>query len=54
LLARLLTQPANVLVLDEPTNDLDLETLSVLEAELMDFAGTISWSRTIACFSKTS
>jgi ATP-binding cassette subfamily F protein uup len=41
LLARLLTQPANVLVLDEPTNDLDLETLSVLEAELMDFAGTI-------------
>ena len=41
LLARLLTQPANVLVLDEPTNDLDLETLSVLEAELADFAGTI-------------
>ena len=41
LLARLLTQPANVLVLDEPTNDLDLETLSVLEAELVDFAGTI-------------
>ena len=41
LLARLLTQPANVLVLDEPTNDLDLETLSVLEAELAEFAGTI-------------
>ncbi|HXT71468.1 MAG TPA: ATP-binding cassette domain-containing protein [Vicinamibacterales bacterium] len=41
LLARLLTQPANVLVLDEPTNDLDLETLSVLESELMDFPGTI-------------
>ena len=41
LLARLLTQPANVLILDEPTNDLDLETLSVLEAELADFAGTI-------------
>src|SRR4029453_18315457 len=41
LLARLLTQPANVLILDEPTNDLDLETLSVLEAELTDFAGTI-------------
>jgi ATP-binding cassette subfamily F protein uup len=41
LLARLLTQPANVLVLDEPTNDLDLETLSVLESELIDFPGTI-------------
>ncbi|HEX5071521.1 MAG TPA: ATP-binding cassette domain-containing protein [Vicinamibacterales bacterium] len=41
LLARLLTQPANVLILDEPTNDLDLETLSVLEAELADFPGTI-------------
>jgi ATP-binding cassette subfamily F protein uup len=41
LLARLLTQPANVLILDEPTNDLDLETLSTLEAELTDFAGTI-------------
>ena len=41
LLARLLTQPANVLVLDEPTNDLDLETLSVLEAELAEFPGTI-------------
>ena len=41
LLARLLTQPANVLILDEPTNDLDLETLSTLEAELTDFPGTI-------------
>jgi ATP-binding cassette subfamily F protein uup len=41
LLARLLTQPANVLILDEPTNDLDLETLSVLEAELADFPGTL-------------
>jgi ABC transport system ATP-binding/permease protein len=41
LLARLLTQPANVLILDEPTNDLDLETLSVLEAELTEFPGTI-------------
>lgn len=41
LLARLLTQPANVLILDEPTNDLDLETLSVLEAELAEFPGTI-------------
>jgi ATP-binding cassette subfamily F protein uup len=41
LLARLLTQPANVLILDEPTNDLDLETLSVLEAELAEFQGTV-------------
>jgi ATP-binding cassette subfamily F protein uup len=41
LLARLLTQPVNVLILDEPTNDLDLETLAVLEAELTDFPGTI-------------
>jgi ATP-binding cassette subfamily F protein uup len=41
LLARLLTRPANLLVLDEPTNDLDLETLELLESELMDFPGTI-------------
>ena len=41
LLARLLTRPANVLVLDEPTNDLDLETLELLEAQLVDFPGTI-------------
>jgi ATP-binding cassette subfamily F protein uup len=41
LLARLFTQPANVLVLDEPTNDLDLETLELLEAQLTDFPGTI-------------
>src|SRR5205085_3468536 len=34
LLARLLTRPANVLILDEPTNDLDLETLVVLEEQL--------------------
>ena len=32
LLARLLTRPANVLVLDEPTNDLDIETLELLES----------------------
>ncbi|MFO8175991.1 MAG: ATP-binding cassette domain-containing protein [Longimicrobiales bacterium] len=37
LLARLLTRPANVLVLDEPTNDLDLETLELLEARLVEF-----------------
>jgi ATP-binding cassette subfamily F protein uup len=41
LLARLLTRPANVLVLDEPTNDLDLETLELLEAELIAFPGTL-------------
>ena len=41
LLARLLTRPANVLVLDEPTNDLDLETLELLEAQLVDFPGTL-------------
>lgn len=41
LLARLFTQPSNVLVLDEPTNDLDLETLELLEAQLVDFPGTV-------------
>ena len=41
LLARLFAQPANLLVLDEPTNDLDLETLEVLENVLLDYAGTL-------------
>jgi ATP-binding cassette subfamily F protein uup len=41
LLARLFTRPANVLVLDEPTNDLDIETLELLEALLQDYDGTI-------------
>jgi ATP-binding cassette subfamily F protein uup len=41
LLARLLTRPANVLVLDEPTNDLDIETLELVEAQLVDFPGTL-------------
>ncbi|MDR1988825.1 MAG: ATP-binding cassette domain-containing protein, partial [Acidobacteriaceae bacterium] len=41
LLARLFTRPANVLVLDEPTNDLDLETLELLEAELVQWPGTL-------------
>ncbi len=41
LLARLFTRPANVLVLDEPTNDLDLETLELLEKQLLEFAGTV-------------
>jgi ATP-binding cassette subfamily F protein uup len=41
LLARLFTREANVLVLDEPTNDLDLETLDLLEELLADFQGTL-------------
>jgi ATP-binding cassette subfamily F protein uup len=41
LLARLFTQPANLLVMDEPTNDLDVETLELLEELLVGFAGTL-------------
>jgi ABC transport system ATP-binding/permease protein len=41
LLARLFTRPANVLVMDEPTNDLDLETLELLEAQLVEWQGTL-------------
>ena len=41
LLARLFAQPANLLVLDEPTNDLDIETLELLEELLIDYRGTI-------------
>jgi len=41
LLARLFLQPANVLVLDEPTNDLDAETLELLEELLLEYAGTL-------------
>jgi ATP-binding cassette subfamily F protein uup len=41
LLAKLFTQPANLLVLDEPTNDLDMETLELLEDLLVEFNGTI-------------
>lgn len=41
LLAKLFTREANLLVLDEPTNDLDLETLDLLEERLADFTGTI-------------
>ena len=41
LLARLFAKPANLLVLDEPTNDLDVETLELLEELLMDFDGTL-------------
>jgi ATP-binding cassette subfamily F protein uup len=41
LLARLFARPANLLVLDEPTNDLDLETLELLEAKLVEWPGTL-------------
>ncbi|MFM8951573.1 MAG: ATP-binding cassette domain-containing protein [Planctomycetaceae bacterium] len=41
LLARLFAKPANLIVLDEPTNDLDAETLEMLEERLVDFAGTV-------------
>lgn len=41
LLARLFAKPANVLVLDEPTNDLDIEALELLEELLEDYAGTV-------------
>ena len=41
LLARLFTRPSNVLVMDEPTNDLDAETLELLEDRLMEYAGTL-------------
>jgi ATP-binding cassette subfamily F protein uup len=41
LLARLFSKPANVIVLDEPTNDLDMETLELLEERLVEFSGTL-------------
>ena len=41
ILAKLFTRPANLLVLDEPTNDLDIETLEVLEKKLCDYSGTL-------------
>ncbi len=41
LLAKLFTRPANVLVLDEPTNDLDIDTLELLEDCLRDYSGTV-------------
>ena len=41
ILAKLFTRPANLLVLDEPTNDLDIETLEVLEEKLCDYGGTL-------------
>ena len=41
MLARLFTKPSNLIVLDEPTNDLDIETLDLLESLLIDYTGTI-------------
>ncbi len=41
LLARLFTEPANLLILDEPTNDLDMDTLEILETLLVDYTGTL-------------
>jgi ATP-binding cassette subfamily F protein uup len=41
LLARLFAMPANLLILDEPTNDLDIETLEILESLLLDYEGTL-------------
>jgi ABC transport system ATP-binding/permease protein len=41
LLARLFTRPSNLLILDEPTNDLDMETLELLEDYLMNYSGTV-------------
>ncbi|MDX9867164.1 MAG: ATP-binding cassette domain-containing protein [Kiritimatiellia bacterium] len=41
LLAKLFLQPGNLLIMDEPTNDLDLETLELLEEQLLNYAGTL-------------
>ena len=41
LLAKILAKPANLLVLDEPTNDLDMDTLDMLEEALSEYAGTL-------------
>jgi ABC transport system ATP-binding/permease protein len=41
LLAKLFSKPANVLIMDEPTNDLDVDTLELLEEQLLDFKGTL-------------
>ena len=41
LLAKLFLQPGNLLVMDEPTNDLDVETLELLEEQLLDYTGTL-------------
>ena len=41
LLAKLFVQPANLLVMDEPTNDLDIETIELLEERLLEYSGTL-------------
>jgi ATP-binding cassette subfamily F protein uup len=46
LIARLMLQAADLLILDEPTNDLDIPTLEVLEEALSEFPGALVWSRT--------
>ena len=53
LLAKLFTKPSNVLVLDEPTNDLDVETLELLEACWSNTRGRCFWSATTARSSTT-
>ena len=51
MLAQALAKPSNLLVLDEPTNDLDMETLDVLEEMLAEYPAPCSSSATIAIFS---
>jgi ABC-type lipoprotein export system ATPase subunit len=53
LLAKLFSKPANLLVLDEPTNDLDVETLELLEEVLLTFNGTVLMSVTTGHSSTT-
>ena len=53
LLARLFALPANVLVLDEPTNDLDIDTLELLEELLQATPARCSWSATTGASSTT-
>ena len=48
LLAKALATPSNLLVLDEPTNDLDLETLDLLQEMIVDYPGTVLPSAMIA------
>ena len=54
LIARLMLQPADLLILDEPTNDLDIPSLEVLEESLVDFPGGWCWSPTTATCSTAS
>ena len=49
LLAKLFTRPANILVLDEPTNDLDIDTQELLEDLLRDYQARYSLSRMTVC-----